>query len=66
MRNDLRSVSLPSALCEAAERRFGGHFPGIEPLLEFLLQEMLREDSIRMDTAEQKLIEQRLKDLGYV
>ena len=64
--SDLRSVTLPSDLCEAAEQRFGGRFPRIEQLVEFLLREALREDAVRMDAAEQNLIEKRLKDLGYV
>ncbi len=62
----MRTVPLPSALCEAAEQRFGSHFPHVEQLLEFLLQEMLREDSVRMDEADQRMIQQRLKDLGYI
>lgn len=66
MSTDLRCVTLPSDLCEAAEQRFGARFPRVEQLVEFLLREALRQDAVRMDAAEQNLIEKRLKDLGYV
>jgi len=30
------------------------------------LRELLRDESTQMDQAEQRVIEQRLKDLGYI
>jgi len=62
----LRNVQLPLSLCEAAEQRFAGSFADIEKLLEFVLRELLRDDAARMDEAEQKIIEQRLRELGYL
>lgn len=61
-----REVKLEAALCEAAERKFGPRFGGLEPFLNFLLQELLREDAAEMDQDERRIVEQRLKDLGYI
>ena len=66
MSSDMRSLSLPSSLCEAVEQKFGGQFDGLEALLAFVLGELLRDESIPMDQAEQRMVAERLKDLGYV
>jgi hypothetical protein len=50
----------------AAEQKFGARFGGLEPFLSFLLQELLREEAAEMDKNELRIIEQRLKDLGYI
>jgi hypothetical protein len=64
--SELRSLQLPATLCERAEQRFGARFGSVEQLLTFVLQELLRDDAAQMDQAEQRIIEQRLKDLGYI
>jgi hypothetical protein len=64
--SELRSLRLPATLCERAEQRFGARFSSVEQLLTFVLQELLRDDAAQMDQAEQGIIEQRLKDLGYI
>jgi hypothetical protein len=66
MAADLREVRLPAELCNDAERRFGERFGTIEELLTFLLRELLRDDAAQMDQAEQRVVEQRLRDLGYI
>ena len=66
MTESVREVKLKAALCDAAERKFAGRFGGLEPFLNFLLQELLREDAAAMDQNERQIIEQRLKDLGYI
>jgi hypothetical protein len=66
MKCDTRAIHLPSELCEAAERRFGSRFGSLEEFLRFVLNEFARGDAANMDQAEQRIIEQRLKDLGYV
>jgi hypothetical protein len=66
MVESVRDVQLSSALCEAAERKFGARFGGLEPFLNFLLQELLRDAAAEMDQSELRIIEQRLKDLGYM
>lgn len=66
MADEMREVKLASALCEAAERKFAGRFGGLEQFLSFVLQELVREDAAQMDQDEQRIIENRLRDLGYV
>jgi hypothetical protein len=60
-----RSIQLPASLCEAAERRFAARFGALEELLIFVLSELARDDA-HMAEAEQRIIEQRLKELGYI
>jgi hypothetical protein len=62
----MRSINLPTGLCAQVEQRFGPKFGNIEQLLEFVLRDLLREDASRADEQEQRLIEQRLRDLGYL
>jgi hypothetical protein len=64
--NRMRSVALQEELCAQAEERFRGQFGTIEELLEFLLRDLLRDDAVRADDAERRMIEQRLQDLGYL
>ena len=61
-----RSMQLSAALCDAAERRFGSAFGSIEQLLESVLTELLRDDALTLHQAETQLVEQRLRDLGYL
>ena len=64
--NNTRSIELAAHLCDAAEKRFAANFGSIEELLETLLKELLRDDAVKMDEREHKVIEARLKGLGYV
>jgi hypothetical protein len=66
MANELRDIRLPADLCSDAERRFAARFGNVEQLLTFLLRELLRDDAAQMDQAEQSVVEQRLRDLGYI
>ncbi len=66
MTDDLRDVKLNTELCEAAEKKYGVRFGGLDAFLNFLLQQLLREDAAEMDQNERRVIEQRLKDLGYL
>jgi hypothetical protein len=66
MQGPMRSVALPEELCAQAEERFRGQFANVEQLLELVLRDLLRDDATRADEAEQRMIEQRLKDLGYL
>jgi hypothetical protein len=61
-----RQISLPEELCASAEQQFGGHFGGLEPFLEFVLRELVRNDAEGLDKAEQAVLEKRLRDLGYL
>ena len=66
MPENTRSVELPASLCETVEQRFSAHFGGLEPFLTYVLQELVRDDSKQMDDAERRLVEDRLKNLGYM
>jgi len=61
-----RQLSLPEDLCAAAEQRFGPSFNNLEALLEFVLQELTRNDAESLDRAEQAILEERLRNLGYI
>jgi hypothetical protein len=66
MTDALREVRLPHDLCAAAEQRFSARFGNLESLLVVLLREILRDDATVLDQNEQKIVEERLKDLGYI
>ncbi len=61
-----RQIGLPEELCASAEQRFGRQFQNIESLLEFVLRELLRDDAEKLDEKEKAILEQRLRDLGYI
>jgi hypothetical protein len=61
-----RQITLPEELCASAERQFGGRFGGFELFLEFVLRDLVRNDTEVLDKAEQALLEKRLRDLGYL
>ena len=61
-----RQISLPEELCASAEQRFSARFGNLESLLEFVLRELVRDDAEALDKAEQAVLEQRLRDLGYI
>jgi hypothetical protein len=61
-----RTVHLPEDLCVAAEKFAAGQFESLEKLVAFLLQEIVKDDGTKFDQAEEQMIEQRLKDLGYI
>lgn len=63
---ELRTLQLPEDLCVAVERRYANRFSSVQELLSFVLEELLRHDSSEQDVKEQRMIEQRLKDLGYI
>jgi hypothetical protein len=63
---ELRRIELPSELCAAAELKFGCRFAHVADLLTFVLRELLCDDAARLDETEQRIVEQRLKDLGYL
>jgi hypothetical protein len=64
--SELRTVNLPADLCERAEKKFGGSFDSVEQMLEYILTDLLRDDAAQADQQEQSVLEQRLRDLGYL
>ena len=63
---DFRSIRLPEELCEQAERWLKGRFDSLEALITFALQEIVNDDSSRLDQQEEEIVQQRLRDLGYI
>jgi Arc/MetJ-type ribon-helix-helix transcriptional regulator len=61
-----RTISLPEGLCEAAEKKFGHRFGSVEELVRATLRELLRDNALAMDESEQRIVEERLKGLGYI
>lgn len=66
MTTSLRQVGLPEDLCSAAEELYRSRFPSLEKLIVFLLEEVTRQDAVKLDQEEQRIIEERLKALGYL
>jgi len=64
--SELRDIQLPADLCAAAEKKFGGKFSSVDELLAFVLRQLISGDTVELDSAEQAVVEQRLKDLGYL
>ena len=61
-----RTIQLPEELCARAEQKSAPAFGGLEPLLTLVLTELLRDDVEKLDQAEEKMIQARLRDLGYI
>jgi len=63
---EYRTVRLPEELCAEAEKRLPARFGNLEALLSFLLREIARDDGCKLDQAEEELVQQRLRELGYI
>ena len=63
---DMRTIALPAELCAEAEKKFAARFGNVEQLLEFVLRDLLRDGAAEADEAERRLVEQRLRELGYL
>jgi hypothetical protein len=63
---EFREIRIPEDLCASAERTFAGKFGSLEELVAYLLREVTSDEAVRIDEAEQKMIEERLKALGYI
>jgi hypothetical protein len=63
---EMKSVQLPADVCAAAEKKFGHAFGSLEELLVFVLRDLSRDDLGSRDQAEQRLVEERLRQLGYL
>jgi len=58
---------VPAHLYEAAERMIRGtRHKTVEDFLSFVLQELTSHDGAPLDERERKVIEERLRDLGYL
>jgi hypothetical protein len=61
-----RQISLPEELCARLEKEFGKPFASFEDLLVFVMQKLTQDQADQMDEADRKILEQRLRDLGYM
>jgi hypothetical protein len=61
-----RTINLPEDLCAETEKWMAGRFDNLESLLTFLLRELANNDAAKLDQAEEGIVEQRLRDLGYI
>ena len=64
--SESREIKLPADLCVAVQQKFGNSFGSVEQLVVFVLQELVRADTIDLDKADQAVVEERLRDLGYI
>lgn len=62
----MRDVRLPADLCAATEKKFSHAFGSLEELLVFVLRDLSRDEAASADRAEQRLVEERLRELGYL
>ncbi len=63
---EMREVRLPADVCAAAEKKFVHVFGSLEELLVFVLRDLSRDEAASADQAEQRLVEERLRELGYL
>jgi hypothetical protein len=61
-----RHLELPEELCAAAEQKFAAKFRSVEELLEFVLRDLLLDPAAAADENEQRIVEERLRELGYI
>jgi hypothetical protein len=66
MAESMRELRLPEDLCRAAEKKFGREFATLEELIIFVLRELASDSAAQMDQAEARIIEERLRALGYI
>ncbi len=65
MPREMRDLRLPLDLCQAAEEKYKKRFGTLEQFLTHVLEQLVLDDG-KMDQDEQRIIEERLKDLGYI
>ena len=66
MSDQYRIVRLPKELCTEAETWLNGRFESLEALIIFALKEVIKEEGAELDQQEEELVQQRLRDLGYI
>lgn len=62
----MRDVKLPEDLCRQIEQLYQGRFGTLEQFLIFVLEGVAQDNASQANQAEQRVIEERLKDLGYI
>jgi len=64
--SEIRNLQLPADLCAAVEREFAHVFGSVEELMIFVLRDLLRDEARIADQAEERLVDERLRELGYL
>ncbi len=61
------TLSLPADLCEQVQARYvGDRFATLDEFVRYMLEELMRDDAVGLDRQEEEIVEQRLRDLGYL
>lgn len=63
---EMRDVRLPAEICAAVERKFAARFSSFEEMLIFVLKDLSADDASQLDRAERQIIDERLRELGYL
>jgi hypothetical protein len=63
---ETREIRIPADLYSAAEKKYGASFHSVDELVIFLLRELTSGDTAALDQADQQVVEERLRDLGYI
>ncbi len=66
MTEEVREIRLPAGLCASVEKRFAKTFANVEELLTAVLRDLASDEVSTRDQSEQRLVEQRLRELGYL
>lgn len=66
MNNEIRIVKLPEGLCARLQEEFGASFASLEDILVFVMHQLTLPQAVNKDKNEQEILEQRLRDLGYL
>ena len=61
-----RTVRLPEGLCKEAESWLHGRFENLEALITFAVRETIKDEGAKLDQREEEMVQQRLRDLGYI
>jgi hypothetical protein len=61
-----RTVRLAEELCKEAEVWLKGRFESLEALITFALRETIKDGDAKLDQQEEEMVQQRLRDLGYI
>jgi hypothetical protein len=64
--DQFRTIQLPEQLCKEAEIWLNGRFESLEALIIFALREIIRDEGAKLDQQEEEMVQQRLRDLGYI
>jgi len=66
MTSSWRSAEISEPMSRAAQTRFSPRFSSLTELVNFVLRELLDDTALKMDEADECIIQQRLRDLGYI